>query len=337
LLEVLAGILELKAPEPQVALAGELVDYESARRIDASLVSGTLTILEDVAEETCVIEPFSPPSRNDLLDITFKLGEASGVPGGEVTVPFSVKTSDQAFTDGLDFSIEFDEEALQLVAIETVLQRPDGLPWPGQGKEIFNEDTKPGNDPDEGYVLGRYLFSWWDQPGRQTFPMNQEFVALNLHFLIQGGTSAQVSEVRFLDAIEKECARPPGDFFICGWRNLIRSSQAELSPELVSSFVFVNGRVNIVPDITVFIRGDSNGDGEVNISDAQAILGFLFLGGRGLHCLDAADANDDGRLDISDAIETLRFLFLGGPSLPPPSGPPGEDPTPDRMTCASGR
>ena len=86
-------------------------------------------------------------------------------------------------------------------------------------------------------------------------------------------------------------------------------------------------------DITIFLRGDSNGDDVVNISDAQATLSYLFLGGRQPHCFDAADANDDGKLDVSDPVATLQFLFLGGPSLPEPNGTKGKDPTPDSMDC----
>lgn len=77
-----------------------------------------------------------------------------------------------------------------------------------------------------------------------------------------------------------------------------------------------------------FIRGDSNGDGEVNISDAQHTLRWLFLAGSEPQCLAAADANDDEGVDITDPIRILEFLFLGGTPLPPPFLRPGSDPTP---------
>src|SRR2546425_13266827 len=60
-----------------------------------------------------------------------------------------------------------------------------------------------------------------------------------------------------------------------------------------------------------FIRGDSDQNGEVDISDAIGTLAFLFLGGDLPYCLDALDANDDGSLDVTDVIATLAFLFLG--------------------------
>jgi hypothetical protein len=83
-----------------------------------------------------------------------------------------------------------------------------------------------------------------------------------------------------------------------------------------------------------FRRGDANGDGAADISDAIATLGFLFLGESGLDCRDAADANDDGLLDISDAIATLGVLFLGEGEIPPPGmASCGVDPTGDELDC----
>ncbi|HBO51035.1 MAG TPA: hypothetical protein DD471_03555 [Planctomycetes bacterium] len=68
-----------------------------------------------------------------------------------------------------------------------------------------------------------------------------------------------------------------------------------------------------------FLRGDSNGDAALGLSDAVHALNYLFLGSKPPDCLAAADSNADGNVDISDATYTLSFLFLGGPELPPPT------------------
>jgi hypothetical protein len=65
-----------------------------------------------------------------------------------------------------------------------------------------------------------------------------------------------------------------------------------------------------------YLRGDANGDGRVDLSDALAITNFLFLGGLRPHCCDAADTNGDGKLDVSDPSWLVGFLFRGSP--PPP-------------------
>jgi hypothetical protein len=70
-----------------------------------------------------------------------------------------------------------------------------------------------------------------------------------------------------------------------------------------------------------FFRGDFDGQGTLNITDALRALNFLFSAGPGPRCADAADANNDGGIDLSDPIFTLNFLYVGG-RAPPPPGPP---------------
>src|SRR5262245_42889403 len=79
---------------------------------------------------------------------------------------------------------------------------------------------------------------------------------------------------------------------------------------------------------TPFRRGDSNGDLQVDLSDAVFTLGFLFLGDPPrLPCEDAADADDDGILDLTDAVFGLSFSFLGGRAPPEPFPSCGPDAT----------
>jgi CHRD domain-containing protein len=85
---------------------------------------------------------------------------------------------------------------------------------------------------------------------------------------------------------------------------------------------------------TPFLRGDSNGDGVVDVSDIVTTLTYLFQGGARPYCLDAADDNDDGGVDVSDAIAGIFFLYQNGGSLPEPGALiPGSDPTADNLYC----
>jgi hypothetical protein len=72
------------------------------------------------------------------------------------------------------------------------------------------------------------------------------------------------------------------------------------------------------------IPGDSNGDGGLDLSDAVATLGLLFLGSpTAFPCGDGGstdpanvklvDWQPDAAIDLSDAVAALTFLFLGGP------------------------
>lgn len=75
------------------------------------------------------------------------------------------------------------------------------------------------------------------------------------------------------------------------------------------------------------VPGDANADARLDISDAAALLGFLFLGSpQRLPCggggatepgnVTLLDWQPDQAVDISDAVSILGFLFLGGPSHP---------------------
>ena len=90
------------------------------------------------------------------------------------------------------------------------------------------------------------------------------------------------------------------------------------------------------PREVAFHRGDTNGDGTLDIADAVRLLRFLFLGAGGRpRCMEAANANDDAGLDIGDPVFILNFLFRGfaPPPFPgPPPRPCGVDMTPS-LTC----
>ena len=84
--------------------------------------------------------------------------------------------------------------------------------------------------------------------------------------------------------------------------------------------VEVIGQATSAP-ATLFVRGDADSSGVVELTDAIVILVHSFLDPSPLPCEAAADANGDGAIDISDPIAILHFLFLGeiNPEGPSPS------------------
>ena len=94
-------------------------------------------------------------------------------------------------------------------------------------------------------------------------------------------------------------------------------------------------------DETLFVRGDADSSGNINLTDGVFLLNFLFLGAKAPTCRHSADANDSGDLNLTDAIVLFNWLFLGGerPPEPSPSGGNyprtdcGTDPTPDELEC----
>jgi len=91
------------------------------------------------------------------------------------------------------------------------------------------------------------------------------------------------------------------------------------------SFIVFGGPEKDLP----FIRGDSNMDGLVDLTDPIFTLSFLFLGGAAPSCRDALDSNDDGEVNITDPIHNLAYQFLGGAAPPAPFPEAGTDPTAD--------
>jgi len=89
------------------------------------------------------------------------------------------------------------------------------------------------------------------------------------------------------------------------------------------------------PEGAIFRRGDVDGNGTVELTDAVFILGYLFQGQGAPGCLETADSDDNGQVDISDAIRLLGWLFLGGEPLSAPGSEEcGRDPTPgDAAEC----
>jgi hypothetical protein len=113
-------------------------------------------------------------------------------------------------------------------------------------------------------------------------------------------------------------------------RTVILVGVATLRPAEFTLLRIVHQRQPASPP---FRRGDPNGDGVLDLSDAVRTLAWLFLGGSSLDCREAADANADGVVDISDATFILAWLFLGGPA---PAAPfPGCGPGPVQVGCES--
>lgn len=83
-----------------------------------------------------------------------------------------------------------------------------------------------------------------------------------------------------------------------------------------------------------FIRGDTNGDTLIDISDTVYNLFYFFNSGPVPPCEDAADSNNDGTLNIADAIFLLQYLFNDGPFPSEPFPEPGLDPDSDSLGCA---
>jgi len=123
-----------------------------------------------------------------------------------------------------------------------------------------------------------------------------------------------------------------GDYKVVTSSTLLRGylGNEELFVDRLVSVLGSSGTPN-----PLFIRGDGNGDGGIDIGDAVYGLTYLFSGGES-RCQDAQDTNDDGAIDVADPIALLGLLFSGSEPPPAPFPDCGEDPTPDSLSCELG-
>jgi hypothetical protein len=70
----------------------------------------------------------------------------------------------------------------------------------------------------------------------------------------------------------------------------------------------------------LFVRGDCDASGAIDLTDAVFLLLFNFAGGASPTCLAACDSDGDGQATgaVTDAVYLLMYAFLGGaPPVPP--------------------
>ena len=96
---------------------------------------------------------------------------------------------------------------------------------------------------------------------------------------------------------------------------------------LLSFYSVLPANPNNEENLDKFVRGDTNNDGKMDISDAVFMLNYLFNGGESPPCNPVADINSDGKTNISDAVFLLRHLFMGGEQPPQPYPTCGYDPS----------
>ncbi len=104
----------------------------------------------------------------------------------------------------------------------------------------------------------------------------------------------------------------PSGFFPVGETEvfLVVRDRPHDDPEGLESLPCI-ARVVVKPSTTIH-TGDANGDESIDISDAVAILQYLFSGYTPPVVLSVLDTNGDTSVNIADAVYLLSYLFAGG-------------------------
>ena len=66
--------------------------------------------------------------------------------------------------------------------------------------------------------------------------------------------------------------------------------------------------------VLLYLCGDATGEHAIDISDAVALIAYIFSGGPTPTPYLSGDANCDSVVDISDAVYLIAYIFSGGPS-----------------------
>ncbi len=109
-----------------------------------------------------------------------------------------------------------------------------------------------------------------------------------------------------------------GTTFTLSSSGLLTSSSALGSISFTAAVVDVTGsgdtRQFSLESIPAFFCGDVNVDGDVNIFDVTALIGFLYLDGTEPNPTESADVNGDGALNIFDVTYLITYLYIEGPA-----------------------
>ncbi len=76
----------------------------------------------------------------------------------------------------------------------------------------------------------------------------------------------------------------------------------------------------------VYLCGDANNDGAVNVSDAVWVINYVFVGGPEPDPFLSGEVNCDGAVNVSDAVWLINYVFVGGndPCDSNPGSPNGD-------------
>ncbi len=292
----------------QSLLANPTHFYEAEGTYTVKLrVAGTAGAVSEVVKEDLITVG---PKRNHMMV------RDAGVYAGQKSVVIPIRATNDAPIQGFQIAARYDTEKLVLLpdntyigfeATSTLARRP--------------EFVAPQHYPEEGYFTLGVIFDVTPPiTGKMTMPgkdRNLLNILLDVKSNVPNRSEAYVR-------LENGLGDPPihNIFTIQGGYSVY--------PELH------NGVITIFrPDIErpgqVFIRGDANNNGAVEIGDGIFTLSFLFASGPAPFCMDSADFDDSGLVNIGDAIGTLSYLFQS--TFPPPFPFPGYglDSTPDGL------
>lgn len=64
----------------------------------------------------------------------------------------------------------------------------------------------------------------------------------------------------------------------------------------------------------VYVCGNANGDGQVNVGDAVFLVNYVFRNGPAPDPVCVGDGNGDAGTNVGDAVYLINYVFKNGPA-----------------------
>jgi PKD repeat protein len=255
----------------------------------------------------CTASDGNQSSSTEIVTVG-SLSSIEIVPAGPRCVAFVLTNAVEV--QGGEIGISFDP----MEVLPTKVKADSGLP---PGAIIRFQPNAEVNCTSESNVTAGFTLGWINSLDEKTLTAPGRHRLFRVCFeLADGAPLGSCSPLHFVQCLGVPAAP-------------VRNVVTEADGSSVPLFPF-DGMGCVLPDIP-FRRGDSNLDGQFDISDAVATLGCLFLGSECSTCSDAADANDDGLINVADPVYLLNWRFSGGVEPPAPFDACGVDPTSDAL------
>jgi hypothetical protein len=291
---------------------------------EATLGSSTLAFVDGVGEpplsNTVVAggESIAPETAAGVINVLpaddeppsggpnrLELGTVDVAAGAEGALPVFA-SSDQNI-DGFTVIVTHDPAVFEILSLDLTGSVTESL---------LPELVIPVIRADEGNLTLTVIFDFLPPFLRQSFPPGEHQLLFTIRFRAHADALPGSYPFRFQNGI----GTPP-------LNNIFVFSGQSFFPDLF------DGAVRVGDGGATFIRGDTDGDGTINITDAVAISNYLFVAGPPPACFDAADVNDSGKVNLTDSIYLLNYLSDLGPPPVAPFPDPGPDPTADVLDC----
>jgi hypothetical protein len=257
-----------------------------------------------------------PETRDDRF--RFHIGSGAGVPSNTgISIPIALTNS--VPVTGITMVLKYNPDQIR---IDELITEENTLLSAQSSDYIIAE---MGNGDGVAFIAALKDFAtpfWFHVGDDPNFPAGENQLVATLKCGIVISADMAFAPITFMDGIKAPSNEPPPiEEKLPNLHNLVMLGDNAVRPLLDEG-----GGVDIRRG---FIRGDSNKDDGVDISDGIYTLQHIFRAGPVPPCKDAADANNDTGLDISDAIWTFSYLFHGGPQPSEPFPQAGVDPSDD--------